>query len=175
MVGGLMWRKGYEYALTAAARLRDAGYDFHLTVAGDGPDRERIEWTTSDLGLEAHVSLLGNLDHREIVDLMRGSDVLLHSSVSEGIANSVLEAMACAIPVVVWNVGGMSEAVTSGVEGWLVDSRDVDGTWRALAAIADDPATARRMADAGRRRVEASFNLGSRASEFLKLYEAATS
>lgn len=173
MVGGLMWRKGYEYALTSLAGLRDAGYPFHLTIAGEGPDRERIEWTATDLGLADQVTLLGAVDHQRIVELLQQSDVLLHTSLSEGIANSVLEAMGCEVPVVVWDAGGMSEAVTDGVEGRLVPARDLDATWRAIASVHDDAATTRRMAEAGRRRVEEDFDLRSRAKQFLHLYEAA--
>ena len=172
MVGGLMWRKGYEYALTAVSRLRDAGYDFHLTIAGEGPDRARIEWTTVDLGLVDNVTLLGAVEHRRIVELLQASDVFLHTSLSEGIANSVLEAMGCSVPVVVWDAGGMGEAVTDGVEGRLVGRRDLDATWRALAAVADDGATARRMAETGRRRVVEDFDLHSRGARFIELYES---
>lgn len=173
MVGGLIWRKGYEYALAALGRLRDAGYCFHLTIAGEGPDRERIEWTASDLGLAENLTLLGAVDHERIVELLQASDVFLHTSLSEGIANSVLEAMGCAVPVVVWNSGGMSEAITDGVEGRLVDSRDLDATWRGLAAVVDDPASTRFMANAGRRRVEAEFDLDARAAQFRAVYESA--
>ena len=119
------WLKGHEYALQAIRHLIDSGVPVRLEIAGGDPhgsvgeasSRERLEHTIHDLGLERHVRLLGRVSSREVRDALGRADVLLHTSLSEGIPTVVLEAMACALPVVVSDCGGVREAVTDGDRG----------------------------------------------------------
>lgn len=173
MVGSLIWRKGYEYALRAAALLRDAGVDFTLRIAGEGPDEQMIRFSADDLCLHDAVCLLGPLSPAEIRDELQRSDVLLHTSLSEGIANVVLEAMSCALPVVVSDCGGMREAVTDGVEGFVVPTRDPAAAAQRLLQLAQDPQLGRRMGAAARRRVQADFDLAEQAPAYARIYEEA--
>lgn len=173
MVGALMWRKSYEHALTALAEVRDRGVPVSLTIAGDGIDRERVEWTIRDLALDEQVRLLGPVDHGRIGALLRASDVLLHTSVSEGIANAVLEAMSAGLGVIVWDAGGMAEAIDDGVDGRLVPARSVEATRDAIIELAGDRALVERLGTGGRARVERDFDVSTRASAYLDLYDQA--
>jgi glycosyltransferase involved in cell wall biosynthesis len=170
MVGGLIWRKGYEYALCALRAARDRGAECRLEIAGEGPDRERIEAAIGDLGLGRSVHLHGQLHPADILGLLRRSDVFLHSSLSEGISNAVLEAMATGLPVVTTDAGGMAEVVTDGVEGCLAKRRDVAGLADGLVTLAGDTARRRSMGEAARRRVETDFDLRDHAAQFASLY-----
>src|SRR5207253_2830006 len=89
----------------------------------------------------------------EVSRRLQASDVFLHPAVTEGIPNAVVEAMACAVPVVATRCGGVPEAVTDGVEGFVVPPRDPEALTQALVRLAQDPALRRRMGDAGRARV----------------------
>jgi glycosyltransferase involved in cell wall biosynthesis len=101
---------------------------------------------------------------------LREADVLLHSSLSEGVPTVVLEAMACELPVVVTDVGGVSEAMSDGVEGFLAPARDAGALADALERLWSDPELRRRMGSAGRERVLSDFQLERQIDRFAALY-----
>ena len=114
-------------------------------------EQARITHTIADLGLEDQVILRGGEPSDRVSLRLADADVLLHASVAEGIPNVVLEAMACAVPVVATDVGGISEAISDGVEGILVAPRDPGQLAHALLQLARDRALRERMGAAGRR------------------------
>jgi len=167
--GGLNWMKGHEYALSAVAVLARSGRGVRFSIIGDGTDLPRVLYTASDLGLSDSVRLLGRLPPKEVRNALARSDVFLLSSLSEGISNAALEAMACGVPVVTTNCGGMREAVTDGVEGYVVPLRDPEAMASALSRLASDPASARRMGQAARARVLREFSLTDHVGRFVEL------
>jgi colanic acid/amylovoran biosynthesis glycosyltransferase len=173
MTGALIWRKAYEFALTAYAEACKRGLDAELTIAGGGGKEEtsRLLYTIQDLGLESRVFWKGSQSPERILEMLRESDVFLHSSVSEGISNAVLEAMACGLPVVVTDAGGMREAVRDGIDGFVVPVRDVDAMAEALLKLARDPELRRRMGAAARQRVLEEFTLERQTRQWRELYE----
>ena len=177
-VGYLRWEKGYEYALEAIRRVVDADVAVELELVGDQPggasmssgEHARIMHTVADLELEQHVILRGWEAHDQVSRRLAEADVLLHASVAEGIPNVVLEAMACAVPVVATDIGGLSEAVRDGVDGILVAPRDPGQLAEAILRLARDPETRARMGAAGRARIEERFTLEAQLQNFLTLY-----
>jgi glycosyltransferase involved in cell wall biosynthesis len=128
-----------------AARLRGL-------VAGDGPERARLE----RLAREAEgVELLGS--RGDVPDLMAACDAVALLSEAEALPMSILEAMATARPVVTSDVGGAAEAVSDGETGIVVPPGDATAAARALAALAGDPARASEMGEAGRARQRERF------------------
>jgi len=97
--------------------------------------------------------------------------VFLLSSLSEGISNAALEAMACGLPVVTTDCGGMREAVTDGIEGFVVPVRDPEAMAEALLRLWKDPELRRRMGEAARERVLREFRLDQQISAFLALFK----
>jgi colanic acid/amylovoran biosynthesis glycosyltransferase len=169
-VGSLVWVKGYEYALLSVRRLLDSGLSVQFDIVGVGPERQRILYTVHDLGLVEHVHLLGKLSPTEIREQLASADAFLLSSVSEGISNAVLEAMASGLPVVTTDCGGMREVLRDGIEGFVVPVRDVNAMAEALRRIAADEELASRLARAARQRVECELNLKEQSKQFLQLY-----
>ncbi|MCC6862424.1 MAG: glycosyltransferase family 4 protein [Bryobacterales bacterium] len=173
-VGSLNWVKGYEYALVAIRRLKDRGLDLFYDIVGDGvkTERQRVLFTIHDLGLESIVRLRGALGPEEVRDELRRSDVFLLPSLSEGISNAALEAMSCGLPVAASDCGGMGEAVTHGVEGYLAAPRDTEALAACLEALAFDPERRRIMGRAARERVLRDFALPAQTEAFLALYRS---
>jgi len=176
-VGSLIWSKGWEYALHAVHLLVRDGVPVRFELAGDVPlstfglgERERLAETVLDLELSEHVRLVGQRSPPEVLGLMRRSDVLLHPGLCEGIPNVVLEAMSCALPVVVSDAGGTAEAVRDGNEGLVVAQRDSAGLATAIRSLWEDPPARTRMGRAGRARVISDFNLDDQADGVLALY-----
>jgi len=168
--GSLIWRKGYEYALLAIRHLVDYGVDCEFQIIGGGPEKTRLLYTIQDLGLEQHVSLLGALPPAEVVKRLQAADIFLLSSLSEGVSNAVLEAMSCALAVVTTNCGGMREAVTDGVEGFVVPLRDPAAMAEKLLLLARSPSARAQMGAAGRERVLKDFNLRYQINAFHLLF-----
>jgi colanic acid/amylovoran biosynthesis glycosyltransferase len=171
-VGRLAWYKGYEYALIAVRRLLDLGVPVRFDIVGEGPDRARIVHAVSDLDLEEHVRLHGHLGPELVRERLRAADVFLQASVAEGLPNAVLEAMACALPVVVTDCGGLREAVTDGIEGFVVPRRAPGPIADKLHQLARDPVLRTTMGAAGRARVQREFTLADQTMQFAELYES---
>ena len=168
--GSILWRKGYEYALLAVRQLVERGLPVRFDIIGDGPEGQRLLYTIHDLGLQEHVVWHGPLPPAAVVGRLQAADVFLLTSLSEGISNAVLEAMACGLPVVTTDVDGLPEAVGDGVEGFLVPPRDPAATADALARLAASPELRQRMGQAGRHRVLADFRLDDQADAFAGLF-----
>ncbi|GIU78031.1 MAG: hypothetical protein KatS3mg005_1269 [Bryobacteraceae bacterium] len=173
MTGALIWRKAMEYALVAFRGLLDSGVEAELEVLGGAKkeEKDRLLYTVEDLGLQGVVRWRGAVPAVEVAERLREADIFLHSSHSEGISNAVLEAMACGLPVVCTDAGGMREAVRDGIEGFVVPVRDVEAMTEALLKLARDPELRRRMGEAARQRVLEEFTLEKQTREWRALYE----
>jgi len=117
-VAGLRPVKGHRYLLEAAAKVMKADARVHLVLVGDGELRDEIAAQAARLGIGARTSLLG---HREdSAQLAAAFDVAVLASLSEGLPNAVMEAMAAGAPVVATAVGGTPELIEDGQTGFLV-------------------------------------------------------
>ncbi len=121
------------------------------------------------------MQLVGRQPPEVVRSYLQQADAFLLSSLSEGIANAALEAMACGIPVVTSDCGGMREAITHGVEGFVTPLRQPEAMAQALQRLWQDPELRRQMGEHGRARVLADFNLEKQVSQFLDLFEQARS
>lgn len=170
-VGALTWIKGYEGMLQMMRILLDRGVDCRLEIIGAGHERSRLLFTIDDLGLSDAVTLRGAVSAVEVRDAMARSDGLLHASLSEGISNAVLEAMASALPIVSSDAGGMREAVTHEHDGLVVPTREPAASADAVARLARDPALAARLGANARRTVEARFALNAQIARWMTVYD----
>jgi glycosyltransferase involved in cell wall biosynthesis len=153
-VGRLATQKDYPTLLDAFARLSGRP-GLRLAIAGDGPERPRLEQALRERPLT--VSLLGT--RHDVPDLLRAADVFVLSSCIEGFPNAVGEALLAGRPVVATAAGGVPELVRDGVDGRVVPVGDAGALAAAVAALLDEPAAAARMAASGARRVREEFSV----------------
>lgn len=170
-VARLHWKKGYEYALLAIRLLLERGHSIRYLIVGDGNEKTHIKFSISDMGLTESVVLVGAQTKDEIRDLLNDSHIFLLPSVSEGLSNSVLEAMAMELPVVTTNAGGMSEAVNDGKEGFVVPERDYKTMAERLECLILKRELCYQMGKKGRERVVNHFNLDKQIELFNQYYE----
>lgn len=170
--GAVIWRKGYEYALSAIRRLVDQGAPVRYDIIGGGDETNRLLYTIHDLDLAEHVHWHGRLEPAEVVARLQKADVFLLSSLCEGISNAVLEGMACGLPIVATAVGGMPEAVADGVEGFLTPAGDARAMAAGLHELWRRPELRRRMGAAGRTRVLREFRLDDQIETFIRLFRS---
>ena len=157
--------KQVDAVVRVFARIRER-VAARLLIVGEGPELGRIEQLMEQLGVSAHVELAG--ETQDVIGVLSVSDLFLLPSLQESFGLSALEAMACGVPVVASNVGGLPEVVTDGVTGFLHPPAAVDRMAdSAIAILSDDALHARMAADAARLAVE-RFS----ASRIVPLYEA---
>jgi N-acetyl-alpha-D-glucosaminyl L-malate synthase BshA len=138
-----------------------------LDLVGEGPERARIEDLVASLGLREHVRFLG--ERGDLIALLQQSDLFLLPSQTESFGLAALEAMACGVPVVASDVGGVSEVVADGETGFLAAAGDVAAMARHARRLLTDDDLHRRMSHAARHLAETQFRL----SPAVDRYEAA--
>lgn len=126
-----------------------------LLMVGDGPERSNAEWAARERGIQQKVRFLGKQDNIE--ELISISDLLLLPSETESFGLVALEAMACEVPVVASNVGGLPEVITDGVEGFLVKPRDVSKMAERSLAVLSRESYRRGMGRRAREKAKARF------------------
>jgi sugar transferase (PEP-CTERM/EpsH1 system associated) len=167
-VGRLVDVKNHASLLEAIALLRERGRRVALVIAGDGPLRPTLEGQIARLGLVGCVRLLG---HRADVEAVLGAlDIFVQSSSSEGMSNTILEAMAAGLPVVATRVGGADEMVADGATGVLVASRNSLALADALEPLVSDPPLRCAMGRAARNRAEREFALEQMIERYQSFY-----
>lgn len=134
-VARLLPIKGLSYLIRAMQHVKEGS----LVIIGDGPERGELELLSRQLGLSDHVSFTGWVgDRSRISDYLRRATVFVLPSLSEGLPRVLIEAMACGLPVVATDVGGVPDAVVDGVNGLLVPPRDEKALAKAIAYVFDD-------------------------------------
>lgn len=158
-VGRLAPVKAQQVLIAACARLLAGGRPLELHLVGSGPDRERLERYAASLGIGDKVIFEGARNQDEVVELYRQSDLFALASFAEGVPVVLMEAMAMEVPCVATWVNGIPELIRDGEEGLLIAPSSVEQLAAAMERMLADPALSRRLAQAGRRRVLAEYNL----------------
>jgi glycosyltransferase involved in cell wall biosynthesis len=149
-VGRLAQEKNPLLLVEVLARLRSRDPRWRLTVAGDGPERGRLERLAAARGLGAALELRGHVPNGpELWGLYRRSHAFLHVSLTEGLPQVLTEAMAAGLPIVATDVGGVSAALGAGERGLLVPPNDAGAAAAALERLARAPHLRDRLALAG--------------------------
>ena len=143
----------------------EAAQRARLMIVGGGPLQGMLQDLIRAEQLDGHVWLAG--ERSDVPSMMRGMNVFLLPSLSEGISNTLLEAMATRLPIIATDVGGSAELVVDGTTGRLVPPADV----ARLAELFADPERAVAMGKAGCERVQAQFSLDAMVRAYLSLYE----
>ena len=160
-VGRLIPLKGVGVLLSALAGLSNVT----LTVAGDGPEAERLAGLAGEYGMS--VRFHGNVAHEELPELYRAHDAFVLPSRNEGMSNTVLEAMASGLPVIVTDVGGTAELVEG--NGVVVPVDDEGALRGAVVALRDDLGKRGEMGERSRE-IALEYSWEKVAEEYLALY-----
>ncbi len=163
--------KGHLDLVEAARRVVVVAPETIFLLAGrDAGTMERCRARVRESGIERRVRFLG--ERPDVADLLRASDLFVHPSHEEGFPNAILEAMAAGRAVVSTDVGGVPEAVADGESGILVPAHNPATLAGALVSLLRDPERARRMGEAGRRRVLERHAFERMVGEIEGLYES---
>jgi glycosyltransferase involved in cell wall biosynthesis len=167
-VAALVPHKGQRYLVDAAHLVVQEVPDARFIILGEGELREHLEKQVHEHHLEKHVLLPGF--RTDVLGCIKGFDLFVMSSVTEGLGTSLLDAMACARPIVATRAGGIPEIVEDGVNGQLVPPRDAAALAAAIVRALRDERLRRRMGEAGFARVRERFTVDRMVSETAAVY-----
>ncbi len=177
--GRLIEKKGYDTTLRAFARFREVHPQSRLVILGEGPLMEPLKQLAADLDVTRHVTFSGFVEQGRIRSEYGWAHAFLHPSRTsgdgnrEGVPNAMLEAMATGLPVLATHHGGIPEAVSDGVEGFLADENDWEAFAVAMHDLAASQKTWQQMGLAAREKVEAKFERGQQIAELEGVYQKA--
>ena len=170
-VGSLLPVKRWDLLIDAAERLHESGREFRLTIAGEGPERNRLEERIRSAGLSRVVRLPGFT--AQVGPLLAEAVALALTSDHEGLPNVVVEAMAVGRPVVATRAGDTPRLIRDGETGYLIDRGDAGGVYRALAELLDNRQRRQQMGDKAREEALRRFSIERLGRETLSVYRLA--
>lgn len=164
----LIMVKGIEYFLDAVPQVLARFPKTRFLIVGDGQDRAELEAYAASKGCGNAVIFAGfRLD---VPGILKNVSISVLPSLSEGLSNVLIEAMASGIAVVATAVGGTPEIVDDKVTGLLVSPRDAAGLAHAISSLLENPRLAAQMGNAGRERIERRFSMQRAVYETQELY-----
>ncbi len=165
----LTTQKRVDIAIEAFARATRLPAGATVEIAGDGPERRRLEEIASRLGVADRVRFLGMLSPEALAERFRASTAVVLTSVDEGYGLTLVEGALCGTPGIAVRSGGLSDLVEDGVNGFLAEPGDTDGVARAMERLAGNSVLRQRMAGAANRRARAATS-GPLADRLVDLY-----
>jgi colanic acid/amylovoran biosynthesis glycosyltransferase len=177
-VGDLIECKGAQYLIEGCQLLRERGRAFQCLIIGEGPLHKLLEKQIASLGLTSSVSLLGRLDHPEVIRIVQTASCFVLPCIvdsrgqRDGIPVAIMEAMACEIPVISTPIAGIPELIDGGINGKLVPEKDPNALARAIEQLWTDPSLAERLGKKGRQKVIEAFNIHRSAQSLKDLFNA---
>lgn len=157
--------KDYETLRTAIAFIGNMSVQpIHFVALGEHGQTEQLGQATVH-----YIERTTNIDI--VANYFQAADIYVHASKAETFPNTILEAMACALPVIASNVGGISEQVVDGVTGLLVESLNPNQLAKAVLRLLEDPSLRLQMGAAGLERVKEYFTLERQVKQYQDWYE----
>ena len=167
-VGRLVPIKDQALLLHAAKILLDRGFDLSMALAGDGSELERLGSLAASLSISSRVYFLGA--SRKVEDFLNALDVFVLPSVSEGMSNTVLEAMSSGLPVVATRVGGNPELIEDKVSGLLFEVGNIEQLVERLTNLTKNAELRHSLGASARARILAQYRLDGMIDRYRDLY-----
>jgi L-malate glycosyltransferase len=167
-IGRFVPVKDQRSLINAIALLREDGVACSAVLVGDGPLRGALQQYAADRGVASHVHFAG--ERRDVHEIIPAFDVFALVSISEGLSNTTMEAMASGVPVVATRVGGADELVVDGTTGRLVPPSNPEALVEALKTLLKDERLRTTFGHAARARMEQEFGLSRMISNYERLY-----
>ena len=164
--------KGHEYIVPAAKAVIDKHPNVRFLLVGDGILRPQVEAELKALGLRDHFVFAGLVPPSQVAELIHAMDIVVHTSVWEGLARVLPQGLIAGKPVVSFDIDGAKEVVIPGETGFLAPARAVGELSDALSQLVSDPEMRRRMGQAGRERFTDQFRHQTMTKQIREVYAA---
>lgn len=162
--------KGHDQFLAAAAAIARQMPEVHFLLVGDGPLRDQLRADAERLGIGDRLVMAGRVAPDRVPEYIQSMDVVVHTSLREGIARVLPQAGAVGKPVVTFELDGAPEVIRDGVSGYLVPPVDTDGIAARTVELLRDPERREQLGEAGRRFAEEHFSVDRMVDRINALY-----
>ena len=146
--------KGFETLIELMPEIRKEFGEVKLTIAGDGPDKERLERRIKETASQDFVHLLGQLTQDKLFKHIQESDAFILNTAYEGFSHQLLEVMAIGTPIVTTKVGGNPELIDNEENGLLVSYNNKDELKKTISKVLNDREFASGLASSARNKVK---------------------
>jgi glycosyltransferase involved in cell wall biosynthesis len=143
-----------DTALLVLQQVRRSFPTATMTICGSGPEHDRLVALTKRQEIDSAVVFTGRVENEQIAGLYQSADVMVNPSLADNMPNSILEALACGVPVVSTNVGGVPYLVQHEKTALLVPPGDVDAMAKAVIRLIEDPDLADHLVASGLAEIE---------------------
>jgi N-acetyl-alpha-D-glucosaminyl L-malate synthase BshA len=168
-VGRLCYVKGVKYLIQAMNIITKENRKVKLLIIGDGEERQNLENFVKELNLENNVIFLGNFHNEKIPEYMSASDIFVLPSLSEGFPVVILEAMACGLPIVATNVGGIPYIIKERENGFLVMPKNAEQIAEKVLYLIENKNILKEISENNKERVK-DYNLNNVVEKLEKIY-----
>ena len=175
-VGYLIERKGFEYLIKATKEVLNEHHNIQLTIVGSGPLEEKLKNIIKELKLESNAKIMQNVSDDELLQLYNSSDLFVLPSIvdsqgnTEGLGVVLLEAMACGLPVVGSNIGGIPDIIQDNETGLLVPEKDITELSNTILNLIENEDLRNKLAVNGHNRVKEKFSWEKLAKDYIDVY-----
>ena len=166
-LGRLTFEKRVDHLIRIWPTIRDAFPQAQLLIIGTGPEEENLRALGSSV---PGVKFTGQVN--DALTYLQAADLFVLPSATEGLSNSLLEAMSTGLPVVATSVGGTPDVITHGENGYLIPPDDLPALTTGLLTLLSDPALGAHLGVQGRSRIQKNFSLDSIATRLSTLYQS---
>lgn len=178
-VGRMVSKKGFEGLLSAFAKVAQSNSNIHLVIGGDGPTKNKLRDQAEQLGVREMISLPGRVNWEQLADFLKAADIFvlpsirdLHGNV-DGLPVILLEAMACGLPCIVSNIGGVKLVIRDDENGLIVQPNSINELTKAISKLMVNKPKRKSLGTAARRTILEKNNWQQVAIEFENLLSAA--
>lgn len=171
-LGRIIENKGIFEIVEALAVLTEQGRKMRLSIAGNGPNEERLRIKVSALGLDEQVDFMGSVFDAEKNRLWCAGHVFVFPTYHEGLPYALLEAMAAGAVPITTRVGAIPDVMQDGIHGLFVEPKNIADLVSAIARLDDDRVSLARMAKAGQQRILEYYTVARLANDFTRIYES---
>jgi len=141
--------------------------NFHLIIIGDGPEKKNLKKKYS----KENVHFLGYLPHKETLEYLRGSDILVQPSRKEGISTTILESMSCKIPIIATKVGGNVELIENEKTGLLIDTENPKQIVSSITRLMNDKELCNQITQHAFEKYMKNYEWKKVGNKYLQLYQ----
>jgi glycosyltransferase involved in cell wall biosynthesis len=163
--GRISNEKGIDSLISISQKLTD---DIHLIILGTGPEEKKINDLVKNY---KNIHFFGYQNKNQTISLIRGSDILIHPSLHEGISSTILEAMACKTAIIASDVGGNRELIENNVNGITIEPHDIDSFVEQIINLFDNEKLRQLLVDNALKTVK-KYNWDEVGNLYLNVYES---
>lgn len=172
--GRLSWNKGLVDLIRSAKHIIQKYPDISFVITGRGPIEHYLRELVTKMRLDNNFSFLGFIDMKHLIKTYQNASIFIFPSYYEGLPTSILEAMACGVPVIATGVGGIPEVISDGENGFIVPIKDPKAITNSVIKLLENQKLRIKMGKIARKTIEENYSWDSIASKALEYYKSIT-